>query len=386
MIRINMTRINALGNLAGTRDSVAWGKQVITGSLGNINALVFAAVLIVCSVALGCSSEQPKPVSSNSQIPITQPQSQIAPAPAPTMLAENKPAPKKVVRKKPATVNYTDKTYGVSFEYPRRYAIETGDAATQLVLSNPVPMNFVQPGGVALAAVELPETGFANTDFSSAFFDVSVHKTLTADQCTEFSVPQSKSMTTSTDASTQTSSAQTSVVNNASAPATPSASTETANPQDVATSTESAKASTPETQSASTQSTSAAESPKADATLTSSTAAQPPTSAQSAAAPQGSRLLLGDMELRATETVSGEGTRQSDSKYFHVFQNGSCYEFALNVTTVASQDGLIKHVNRDKVFDQLEKILATVKINAVAAPEVTAETPATPAAPATPAQ
>ena len=93
-----------------------------------------------------------------------------------------------------------------------------------------------------------------------------------------------------------------------------------------------------------------------------------------------SKLLLGDMELRATEAVSGEGTRQSDSKYFHVFQNGACYEFALNVTTDASGDGLVKHVDRDKVFNRLQQILATVKINPIAAPEVTAEVPA-PAAP-----
>ena len=104
----------------------------------------------------------------------------------------DKPAPKKVVHKKPATVNYTDKTYGVTFEYPRRYAIETGNAASDLLMSSPIPMNFVQPGGVALAAVELPETSFTNTDFSSAFFNVSVNKTLTADQCTEFAVPQPK--------------------------------------------------------------------------------------------------------------------------------------------------------------------------------------------------
>jgi hypothetical protein len=98
--------------------------------------------------------------------------------------------------------------------------------------------------------------------------------------------------------------------------------------------------------------------------------------------------MLGDMELRATEAVSGEGTRQSDSKYFHVFQNGACYEFALNVTTDASGDGLVKHVDRDKVFNRLQQILATVKINPVAAPEVTAEAPATTqAAPSeTPAQ
>ena len=103
--------------------------------------------------------------------------------------------------------------------------------------------------------------------------------------------------------------------------------------------------------------------------------------------------MLGDLELRATEAVSGEGTRQSDAKYFHVYQNGACYEFALNVTTVASQDGLIKHVDRDKVFGKLEKILSTVKIEDVKANttpvdrtakteagEMKAETPSTSAA------
>ena len=298
-----MTRINAFRSIAKT-SSMTWGK--------NTSTLIFAAVLIVCSVTVGCSSDKPKPVSSNNQIPAPQPVTASTPMPAPAVEAAAKPAPKKIVHKKPATVNYTDKTYGVTFEYPRRYAIETGDAATEVLASNPIAMNFVQPGGVALAAVELPETGFANTDFSSAFFNVSIHKSLTADQCTEFAVPQPK--------------------------APPQAST-----------TDAATAVTP----------------------VSSTATA--TDAQSAPA---SKLVLGDLELRATEAVTGEGTRQSDSKYFHVFQNGACYEFALNVTTVASEDGVTKHVDRDKVFDRLEKILATVKISPIAAPEVTAETPA----------
>ena len=110
--------------------------------------------------------------------------------PAPAVAGRGQARSKKSRPQKARTVNYTDKTYGVTFEYPRRYAIETGNAATELLASNPIPMNFVQPGGLALAAVELPETGFANTDFSSAFFNVSIHKSLTADQCTEFAVPQ----------------------------------------------------------------------------------------------------------------------------------------------------------------------------------------------------
>jgi hypothetical protein len=332
-----MTRINAIRNTAETR-SVAWGTKT--------SALVFGAILIVCSVTVGCSSDKPKPISSNNQIPMTQSPSPVQPMPAPLVQATATPAPKKVVHKKPATVNYADKTYGVTFEYPRRYAIETGNAATELLASNPIAMNFVQPGGVALAAVELPETSYANTDFSSAFFNVSVNKNLTADQCTEFAVPQPKQV------------AQTEP-----APVSPVSST----------------------------SVSSSEVAKQDSTSTPAVSASDSTSvAKSSPAPStdssNSKLMLGDLELRATEAVSGEGTRQSDSKYFHVFQNGSCYEFALNVTTVASEDGLTKHVDRDKVFNRLEQILATVKINPVQAPEVAAETPAPTPAPTTPAQ
>ena len=329
-----MTRINVASSNTENRFLI-WGK--------NASALVFATVLIVCSVTVGCSSDKPKPVSSNNQIPVTQPQAQPQPMPAPMVQAESKPAPKKsVVHKKPATVNYTDKTYGVTFEYPRRYAIETGDAASELIQTNPVPMNFVQSGGVTLAAVELPETGFINTDFSSAFFNVSVHKTLTADQCSEFAVPQSK----------------------------PVAKSETAVASTEVAKTESAKAdSAPVT--------------KSDAPPMASTD-QPKSSSPVSDASANSKLMLGDMELRGTEAVTGEGTRQSDSKYFHIYQNGACYEFALNVTTDASAEGLVKHVDRDKVFNRLEQILSTVKISPIT-PEVTAEAP-TPAAPQTPAQ
>jgi hypothetical protein len=323
-----MTRINVASNTKNR--FLTWGK--------NASALVFAAVLIICSVTVGCSSDKPKPVSSNNQIPVTQPQAQAQPMPAPIVQAENKPTPRKpVVHRKPATVNYTDKTYGVTFEYPRRYAIETGDAASELIQTNPVPMNFVQSGGVALAAVELPETGYINTDFSSAFFNVSVHKTITADQCSEFAVPQSKPV-----AKSETAVASPEVAKPDSAPATKS------DPQSTASSD------------------------------------QPKSSTPTQDAPSNSKLMLGDMELRATEAVTGEGTRQSDSKYFHIYQNGSCYEFTLNVTTDASAEGLVKHVDRDKVFNRLEQILSTVKINPIT-PEVTAEAP-TPAAPQTPAQ
>jgi len=355
MIRMNMTRINALRNIAGPRDCIAWGKNIG----GDISAFVFAAVLIVCSVTVGCSNDKPKPLGSNNQIPAPQIQNPVAAMPAPVIQAETKPAPKKIVHKKPAIVNYTDKAYGLTFEYSRRYAIETGNAAADVVASSPMPMNFVAPGGIALAAVELPQTGFANTDFSSAFFDVSVNKNLTADQCNEFAVPEPKVV------------APVAVVaapaEPASAPATETAAAPAA--------TTTASEAQPAAQSAAATMASAEPAKTSDAS----------TPAPSADLASGSKLLLGDLELRGTEAVSGEGARQSDSKYFHVYQNGACYEFALNVTTAASEEGMTKHVDRDKIFSRLEQILDTVKINPVT-PEATAEVPATPAAPETPAQ
>jgi hypothetical protein len=93
------------------------------------------------------------------------------------------------------------------------------------------------------------------------------------------------------------------------------------------------------------------------------------------------------MELESSETLASQGTREEAAKYYHAFENGACYEFALNVVTTGmeNQDGAT-HVDRDKVFQRLEKILATVKINPVAAPDVTASAPATPSAPENPAQ
>jgi len=399
MIRITLNRMNAFRSLA-SRDSVAWGVKtsgakmspdeihnISSAALGNLNALAFAATLIVCSLAVGCSNDKPQPVKSSSQIAAPLVSSALSPAPAPVLQAESKPVPRKIVHRKPATVNYTDKTYGVTFEYPRRYAIETGDAATDLLTSSPTPMNFIAPGGVALAAVELPETSFANTDFSSAFFDVSVHKNLTPDQCNEFAVPMPKTVTSEPTADNPAAKPATDVVT-PSSPAQPTMAASTTQPADPA------KPSATDAQaSAATARPVVAETAQSEPLASVSTAAAPVPATANSEVPatasssndsgSGSKLLLGDMELRATEAVSGEGTRQSDSKYFHIYQNGSCYEFALNVTTVASSDGLIKHVDRDKVFSRLEKILGTVKINPVQ--EVTAETPST--APAvTPAQ
>ncbi len=274
----HINRFNSLSRIAGTHHSIAWEK--------NANALLFAALLVVCSITVGCSKDRPQPVSTN-QIPTTQSSNPAVSTdllPASSVPEPAKKAPKKVARKRPSTVTYSDKTYGVSFQYPRKYALDTGDAANELIASGLVPMDFTQPGGTALAAVSLPANSFPGTDFEAGLFNVSVNKNVGAADCGKFSVPQP-------------------------------------NPK-----------------------------PPADS-----------------------------------------GTQANAASSFHVFQNGACYEFALKVGTMASgTETATKHVDHDKVFSRLEKILATLKITPAAAPEVVAsvphEAPKETAAPEPPAQ
>ena len=293
MTRINFSSARSTGNFEKT-----------------VSTLVFAGILIVCSVAVGCSSEKPKTQSSINQSAMAQPTTPASPViatstPAPETPVAPKPAHRKVVRRAPPTVTYADESTGVSFQYPRKFALKTGDDADKLVSAGTLPMDFVQPGGVALAAVIVPESAYPKSDLSTAFFDVSVNKSLTAEQCGEFSVPKTNAAVAADAMATQT-------------------------------------------------------------------------------APQSPKRMIGDMELRATETMATNGDREEAAKYYHVFENGACYEFALKVATGVETDEGGKHVDREEVFKRLEKILATVKINAVTTPEVTASAPA--AAPVSAAQ
>ncbi len=188
-----MTRINLSRIVPATRNAAAWGK----GSLdNNTGTLLFAALLTVCSLTVGCSSDKPKPVASSNPSPMIQPTPPVSPttepAAAPSQKPAAKPVHKKVVRKAPATVTYADNASGVSFQYPRRYDLKTGDDAGELISSTLAPTDFVQPGGVTLAVVALPQTAYPKSDLASAFFNVSVNKSLTAEQCGEFSGQQAK--------------------------------------------------------------------------------------------------------------------------------------------------------------------------------------------------
>lgn len=269
-------------------------------------SLIATSLLGVFLLESGCSkSDKAVAIAPPSQPVPSQPSAPIATVPASTPAASQPPAKKKSRQRRLSASTYTNASYGVSFRYPKYGTLREGEKANlELNGLGPVEMNFVQPGGTTISAVELPRKLYAGTDFSAAFFNVSVNSKLTAAECEQFAFP------------------------------------ETSNPG-------------------------------TDPVATSKT-------------------KVGATEFHAVEGFAGEENNQADLKYYHVFQNGSCYEFALGLETAvpSTTDDEVKPASKpvdpNEVFRKLNWILSTVKIQPVAAPEkavpeVAAGTPTVPA-------
>ena len=167
--------------ISGTMLS-SWSRQQ---KLAMIAGFAILGLLLVVSA---CSKQGPKPALIGVSSPASSSSTATAPANTPTAAAV--PAPtKKTPKKRPANVTYSDANSGVSFLYPRKFALASGDKAQpQLaaVSMNEAPMNFVQPGGVAVATVALPGDSYPGTDFASAFFNVNVNRSVSEPECAHF--------------------------------------------------------------------------------------------------------------------------------------------------------------------------------------------------------
>lgn len=174
------TKATSNSTFTGTMLS-SWSRQQ---KLAMIAGFVILGILLGVSA---CSKQSTKPAL----VGVSGPQTPAAPAvttPSPTTAASTTPAaPRKVHKKRPTTVTYSDANSGVSFVYPRKYELATGDKAQpQFADMGAAPMNFVQPGGVAVATVALPAASYPGTDFTSAFFNVNVNRSLSEQECLHF--------------------------------------------------------------------------------------------------------------------------------------------------------------------------------------------------------
>ncbi|MBS1852198.1 MAG: hypothetical protein JST79_14910 [Acidobacteria bacterium] len=249
--------------------------------VGSFMIAAFASALLLGANA--CSKQADKNTHT-SQPAISQPLTPVSATM--TLPPATEPAAEPAV-KGHAPGSYQNSSLGVSFQYPWQYSQKKGKFANLDSEGNEiVPMNFVQTGGIALSTVEIPQGYFPDTDFVSAYFNLSVNPKLNAEECSQFSLFELD--------------------------------------HDVS---------------------------KAD------------------------KVKVGEMEFsRIKSDVSGP-----DVTYYHAFQNGVCYEFALGMQTDDFTEN-VKPVSRAKVFRRLESMLATVQIDSLEAPETSTQTASAPAA------
>ena len=249
----------------------------------------------------GCSKKEP--VKSES-VPSTQPITSMTPTSPSTLAISDPQLPKKPAKKvkRSSTVSYVNRTYGVSLRYPRKYSLKTGDdAQLDWPTSGPVQMDFVQPGGVTVAAIELPRNSYPGTDLLSAFLTMSVNRNLSASECEQFAFPKPSSELKTTE-------------NNAG-----EIKSGELKPGDLK-----------------------------------------PVSEISSA-----KVKVGALEFNQVE----DGNKDSNARYYHLFQDGACYEFVLGMAKTSP--GTVEElatVNSEDVFQKLEKVLATVNIKGPAVP------------------
>jgi hypothetical protein len=176
------TNNNAPNNTISGTILSSWSRQQ---KLAMIAGFVILGLLLVVSA---CSKQDTKPALVGVSSPAS---SSATPAIAVTAAtAAASPAPvKKTPKKRPANVTYSDANSGVSFLYPRKFSLTSGDKTQPQLAAvgmSDAPMNFVQPGGVAVATVALPGGSYPGTDFASAFFNVNVNRSVSEQECAHF--------------------------------------------------------------------------------------------------------------------------------------------------------------------------------------------------------
>jgi hypothetical protein len=229
---------------------------------------------VILFLAISCSKKSDNPAKIAAPVP----PAVMNPAPS-TRAAVSPEPPKKIRKQRPTNATYVNGAYGVSFTYPRKYSLQAGVGKSLM----PVPANFVKPGAIEIASVDMPDSSYSETDFLAGLLYVTVNLGITSDECSQFAT---------------------------------------------------------------------------NSDLKSGEVTKPET------------VKIGANEFTVLEQMSGEMEHQSDLKYFHVFKNGACYEFAMDVETSRKPDEDLAQVDRGEVFQQLSRILTSARIKDVELPGV----------------
>jgi hypothetical protein len=153
--------------------------------------LLCAALLYTVSWALGCSrgssgSHNPaggRQLAASESLRIAPQHSDEKLVPA---ISGRKLTIERTAHRTAISLQFSNPEFGIAFDAPKGYVLKEGDLPQMdrgLGYLGPIPMHFVQPGGVRLATVEAPEGVHLGTNFVNEFFTVSAHYESTAESC-----------------------------------------------------------------------------------------------------------------------------------------------------------------------------------------------------------
>jgi hypothetical protein len=89
---------------------------------------------------------------------------------------------------------YHNPAYGVSFRYPRTYALDSLDEGAEAVAESPTlktqqQLDAEQPGALLLATIEIPADAYPNTTFVEGHLQFAVNPQSTAESCRALVAP-----------------------------------------------------------------------------------------------------------------------------------------------------------------------------------------------------
>jgi hypothetical protein len=146
--------------------------------------LLFAVVLASASGVTGC------PGDGSHSATVTHSNARSAASPGKThdlVTRHGRPATKDTSREA-ALSSYSNPDEGISFRYPRYYALEEGQVEEHsFFLKRQEDLDIEQPGARLVATLMIPEDGYPNTTFVHGSLQLAVNDSATAQSCGEIS-------------------------------------------------------------------------------------------------------------------------------------------------------------------------------------------------------
>src|ERR1700676_1699547 len=149
-----------------------------------LRTLLFAVLLASATGLVGCPGD-------GSHRPIaTHPNASPAASPDKThgLVTRDGRAAMKGAPREPALSGYSNPDEGISFRYPRYYALEEGELDEHsFFLKRQEDLDLEQSGARLVATVLIPEDGYPNTTFVHGSLQLAVNDSTTEQSCAEIS-------------------------------------------------------------------------------------------------------------------------------------------------------------------------------------------------------